>query len=535
MHLLKVPTLPLAIPGHMPTYRQLYLSHYWLHTTLTKLSFDSKAKTDLLRLKWEKGRDFNFPTRCQRAKYFALLADETTDKSTVTQLCECVCYIDIKPEGAEVVEQFLGFVHAKSLKGVEICNLLVTFLQDRVIDIGKMRAQGYDGVSNMSGRHNGVQALMKQHAPDATYIHCKAHCLNLAVVHSCKEPCVRTMMATVQEIGFAFHYSAKRMEAFLDELSGNLEVQVNQERKIKLVKLFETRWTARADALTTFKNALPVVVDALEFLRGQNNDKAGIHLNSMLRFDFLIGLYLCEHILKTVVHLSIFLQSVSCDMWSAMEECRVVVATLRAERNNDIVLAGISDETTRISRLYGIEPSIPRRVGRQQNRNNVPAANPSEYWRRSLYYIFIDHIIMEIEDRLLGEESRFRALQLLPAKTGELDDPALVAIHQSFQSDVPNDTADFRSEVDRWKTRWRIAEDKPQTLVDTFNRTSPNLYPSIHNTLLILLTMPVSTATAKRSFSVLRRIKTYLRSATRQDRLSSLAVLHVHRETHVNI
>ncbi|XP_021367068.1 zinc finger MYM-type protein 1-like [Mizuhopecten yessoensis] len=399
-----------------------------------------------------------------------------------------------------------------------------------------MKAQGYDGASNMSGRHNGVQVLMKQHASDATYIHCKAHCLNLAVVHSCKEPCVRTMMATVQEIGFAFHYSAKRMEAFMDELLGNLEVQVNQERKTKLVKLFETRCTARADALTTFKNALPVVVNTLEFLRGQNNDKAGVHLNSMLRYAFLIGLYVCDkQILKIVVHLSIFLQSVSCDMWSAMEECRVVVATLRAERNNDIVLAGIYDETNRISRLHDIEPSIPRRVGRQQNRNNVPAANPSEYWRRSLYHIFIDHIIMGIEDRLLGAESRFRTFQLLPAKTGELDDPALVAIHQSFQSDVPNDTADFRSEVDRWKTRWRIVEDKPQTLVDTFNRTSPVLYPSIHNILLVLLTMPVSTATAERSFSVLRRIQTYLRSATHQDRLSSLAVLHVHRETHVNI
>lgn len=70
----------------------------------------------------------------------------------------------------------------------------MTFLQDREIDIGNMRAQGYDGASNMSGRHNSVQALMRQHAPDATYIHCKAH---LAVVHSCKEPCVRTMMATV--------------------------------------------------------------------------------------------------------------------------------------------------------------------------------------------------------------------------------------------------------------------------------------------------------------------------------------------------
>ena len=65
------------------------------------------------------------------------------------------------------------------------------------------RAQGYNGASNMSGRTNGVKALVRNHSPDAVYVHCKAHCLNLAIMHSCKEPVVRTMMATVQEIAFA--------------------------------------------------------------------------------------------------------------------------------------------------------------------------------------------------------------------------------------------------------------------------------------------------------------------------------------------
>jgi hypothetical protein len=38
-------------------------------------------------------------------------------------------------------------------------------------------------------------------------------------------------------------------------------------------------------------------------------------------------------------------------------------------------------------------------------------------------------------------------------------------------------------------------------------------------------TMPASTATTERSFSVLRRLKTYLRTTMLQDRLTSLAVL----------
>ena len=45
------------------------------------------------------------------------------------------------------------------------------------------------------------------------------------------------------------------------------------------------------------------------------------------------------------------------------------------------------------------------------------------------------------------------------------------------------------------------------------------------NSLPVLLTMPVYTATAERSFNCLRRLKTYLRSTTKETRLSSLSVV----------
>jgi hypothetical protein len=45
-------------------------------------------------------------------------------------------------------------------------------------------------------------------------------------------------------------------------------------------------------------------------------------------------------------------------------------------------------------------------------------------------------------------------------------------------------------------------------LKDTLNVTKEELYPSISTVLLILYTMPASTATTERSFSVLRRLKT---------------------------
>ena len=46
----------------------------------------------------------------------------------------------------------------------------------------------------------------------------------------------------------------------------------------------------------------------------------------------------------------------------------------------------------------------------------------------------------------------------------------------------------------------------------------------------LILVMPATNATSERSFSALRRIKTYLRSTMKQERLNSLMVLHVHKD-----
>ena len=46
----------------------------------------------------------------------------------------------------------------------------------------------------------------------------------------------------------------------------------------------------------------------------------------------------------------------------------------------------------------------------------------------------------------------------------------------------------------------------------------------------IALTIPVASASAERSFSVLKRVKTYLRSTMGQQRLNNLAILAIERD-----
>jgi hypothetical protein len=59
------------------------------------------------------------------------------------------------------------------------------------------------------------------------------------------------------------------------------------------------------------------------------------------------------------------------------------------------------------------------------------------------------------------------------------------------------------------------------------------LYPTTGRMLLTLLTMLVYTAASERSFSAMRRIKTYLRSTMKNERLSITGILHIHRSTSV--
>jgi hypothetical protein len=67
----------------------------------------------------------------------------------------------------------------------------------------------------------------------------------------------------------------------------------------------------------------------------------------------------------------------------------------------------------------------------------------------------------------------------------------------------------FKAEIKRWKARGAtLTTAKPSNLKDTLNVTNEELYPSISTVLLILYTMPASTATTERSFSALRLKRT---------------------------
>ena len=155
-----------------------------------------------------------------------------------------------------------------------------------------------------------------------------------------------------------------------------------------------------------------------------------------------------------------------------------------------------------------VEPSSPRCANRQEHRANVPANAIDTYWKRSVSLPFYDHVLQELDDRLLGCSDRFLAQYFIPSNLSQLSYNRITEVYEAYKDDIPVSAAVFHTEVKRWVTRWSLEDPEhvPSSLQATLHAINPDLYPNIFTALSVLISMPVSTASAERSFSVMRRV-----------------------------
>jgi len=59
-------------------------------------------------------------------------------------------------------------------------------------------------------------------------------------------------------------------------------------------------------------------------------------------------------------------------------------------------------------------------------------------------------------------------------------------------------------------------------------------FPNIHFLFVFLAALPVTTSSAERAFSSLKRIKTYCRSTMVEDRLNGLAAAFIHKNVEID-
>ncbi|XP_054263675.1 52 kDa repressor of the inhibitor of the protein kinase-like [Macrosteles quadrilineatus] len=467
-------------------------------------------------------------SKVKSSKYFTIMADETTDMSTKEQLSICIRYLDkVK---FEIKEDFLMFLNVVDLTGEGISKKILETLCSLGIDINDCRGQAYDGCSNMSGRFSGVQARIKTIQPLAVYCHCASHKLNLVISKACSIPQIRNAVGVVSSVSNYFRDSAKRLHSLEAEMGEDFKKGKNAVKK-----MCETRWIERHDAVLTFLSSLPTLHIVLETMAHSNDEggnKAFSLLHAIVSSEFIIGLVVLEHFMNLTLPLAKQLQAEYMDVLSALALVDATLKSLNEQRTDCIKNFKILyEKAQQLATKMGSDIKKPRIIGSQRHRSNIDCGTPEEYFRTSIYVPFLDFLISELNSRFPKTElSQIGKLQMLLPAEGRFQEGFQDLVLEGarlYANDLPCYDA-LKGELSIWKHMWASrSQDFPKCPAHAMRYTTS--LPNISVLIQIICTIPVTTSTAERSFSALRRLKTYLRTTITEERLNGLANLHINQ------
>ncbi|KAL4141563.1 hypothetical protein QTP88_004184 [Uroleucon formosanum] len=421
-------------------------------------------------------------SKVNAAKCFSILADETADISGIEQVSLCVRYIELNT--LTLTEEFLQFVPTSDMTGKGIANLILESLKQFGVDTKYLRGQGYDGAAAMSGKYNGVQAHIREIYPNAIYVHCSAHSLNLGVSKSCSVP----------EI--PLHY-------------------LKQKKTLK--RSCETRWIKRYHAVHDFLELYEFVEEALEDISMWNDhdtsDKARCLRSCILNVEFILSLVILNKGFALGLALSKCLQTISIDLKEAMALAKNTKQELEEIRiNADTYFREIFEQVKLMTAQFDIEIKIPRIAKRQTNRCNIEVDNAETYYRISVFIPYLDKYINELENRFTNHYTTLSSFHSLFKEN-------------RYDEDFINLTRQYSEDLEDVGNREEIFKNAMDAL-SVCNRV---MFPNVFKLLQILATLLVLSTSNERSFSTLKRIKTYLRNSTSEGRLNGLAMLSINR------
>ena len=116
---------------------------------------------------------------------------------------------------------------------------------------------------------------------------------------------------------------------------------------------------------------------------------------------------------------------------------------------------------------WNIDTGTSRLTAYQQHGVNVPANTPKQYWRRALYLPLVNHLIQELNERLMKQHDQFLRQYLIPTKVNLLNSDTTDKIFCTYANDL-TERVIFDGEIERWKSkRKQLPSENPTTLQDT--------------------------------------------------------------------
>ena len=389
----------------------------------------------------------------------------------------------------------------------------------------------------MSGCRSGIAKKITDIESRALYTHCYGHSLNLAVGDT-----VKTIKPLQDIMDIAY------------EISGLIKLSPKRDNKFDLIKkelapdtpgfrvLCPTRWTVRANSLKSILDNYTVLLmlwdECLEE-HLQSDIRARI-IGVQAQMNFLFGLSLCYLILKHSDNLSCALQGTKISAAEGQATASKTVKTIESLRTDEMYRLFWGKVCQTASEFEIGDPSLPRRrkrPARYEEGLSSPhfSETPQSHYRQ-LYYECIDSIVNCIRKRF--DQPGYKTYQqmeqlLLKAVHGENYSSELAAVIEVYKDDLDA----TRLEIQLDTLRSSLVEDGISMDIHDILKYMKSLSASdkcllceVVTLATLILVMPATNALSERSFSQLRRIKTYLRSTMSQVRLNHCMILNAYQE-----
>lgn len=454
----------------------------------------------------------------KKAYAYSVMADESCDIAGKEQLSIGIRFFD---EDQNIIrEEFLGFVELEAMDANTIATEIDKFLESAGLESNKCVGQGYDGCSTMAGSISGVQKKIRDKYKKALYFHCASHRLNLVINDLNQVPEIRNTIGTIKDIINFFRESALRRKYVPN-----------------IPALCETRWSHKYKSVAMFYKHFEEIIHGLENISKDGNAAARKNAYQLhcaaTKSVFIICVTLIAKYSAILEPVANALQSKSIDMHTCTNHIKRIISLVKDHRQNvDTESENIIETSQGTASALGTDLQVPRIASRQQHRSNHPAQSSSDYWKRSIIIPYLDSLISALDQRFSNEH--LPAFSLMSLHPNTMLSMTLSDFQENCKAFTNFYELAIEPEAELWYKLWKDKgipneELEKMDFTDTLKEAN-TFFPATKRAILILLAQPCTTANIERSFSTLRRVKTWLRSTMSENRLNGLCMLSVHRK-----